>query len=269
MRQLDNAKLWASICQQTSSFVGTAGFSDVIVGLSGGIDSSMVAAVACQALGPSHVHGVLMPGPYSSEGSVRDAEELARRLEMPTQLFSITESFKVFASEYRYAFGAPLAGLAAENTQARLRMVALMALSNAQGWLVLNTGNFSEAALGYSTLYGDMVGAFAPLGALYKTEVFALAHWLDDEAKREGKVPPIPDEVLTKPPSAELAEGQSDEASLGMTYADLDEALSAMLDEGISAADISPFTEEVWRRYQANEFKRTLEPPFAQVHDAM
>lgn len=265
MRSLDIARAWEAICQQTRAFVEGLGATDVVIGLSGGIDSSLVAVVACEALGVDRVHGVLMPGPYSSEGSVRDAEDLAQRLGMATRTFSITDAFRVFADEYAGSFDEPLAGLAAENTQARLRMCALMALSNAHGWIVLNTGNLSEAAMGYSTLYGDTAGAFAPIGGLYKTEVFALARYVNERAQASGAVPPIPEAVITKPPSAELSEGQSDEASLGMSYASLDEALSCMLDEGIPAADISPFAEEVWKRYQANAFKRALEPPFAVV----
>lgn len=265
MRPLDSAQAWKALCQQTRAFVHGLGVTDVLIGLSGGIDSSVVAVAACEALGPEHVHGVLMPGPYSSEGSVRDAKDLAERLGMPWRTFSISDAFVAFGNEYGQAFDEPLAGLAAENTQARLRMCVLMALSNAQGWIVLNTGNLSEAAMGYSTLYGDTAGAFAPIGGLYKTEVFALARYVNERAEAAGAMPPIPQAVIDKPPSAELSEGQSDEASLGMKYADLDEALSCMLDEGIPAKDISPFAEEVWKRYQANAFKRKLEPPFACV----
>lgn len=263
MRALSMSHAWESICQQTQAFLDGVGCTDVIIGLSGGLDSSVVAVVACQVLGPSHVHGVLMPGPYSSQGSVDDAHDLAHRLGMDADTVPITGSFRAFSQEYEDALNLPLAGLAAENTQARLRMCVLMALSNESGWLVLNTGNLSEAAMGYSTLYGDTAGAFAPLGGLYKTEVFKLARYLNASAVQQGKTPPIPENVITKPPSAELSEGQSDEASLGMSYADMDEVLSRMLDKGAPPQALTPFAKEVWKRYQANAFKRALEPPFA------
>ncbi len=269
MRALSRARTWEAVCGQTRSFLEDAGCTDVVIGLSGGLDSSVVAVVACQVLGPSHVHGVLMPGPFSSLGSLDDAHDLAGRLGMSTDTVPITGAFEAFSADYEHSLAQPLTGLAMENTQARLRMCVLMALSNARGWLVLNTGNLSEAAMGYSTLYGDTAGAFAPIGGLYKTEVFQLARFINAAAESAGKVAPIPEEVLVKPPSAELAADQSDEASLGMRYEDLDEMLSRMLDEGIPAHQISSSAEAVWQRYQVNEFKRKLEPPFAHVHDSM
>ncbi|MEG0683159.1 MAG: NAD(+) synthase, partial [Raoultibacter sp.] len=145
-------------------FVHAAGFSDVVLGLSGGMDSSLAALMCVDAFGVDHVHGALLPGPYSSESSVADALALAASLGMATHTISIEEPFAAFADALAGACGGELTGLAAENTQARCRMVCLMALSNTHGWLLINTSNKSEAMMGYSTLYGDTAGAFAPLG---------------------------------------------------------------------------------------------------------
>ena len=149
------------------AFVRSAGFTDVVIGLSGGMDSTLVAVMAHDALGADHVHGVMLPGPYSSESSIDDAEALAANLGISNITVTICEPFEAFEAVLARACGGALIGLAAENTQARCRMVCLMALSNAHGWLMLNTGNKSEAAMGYSTLYGDTAGAFAPLGGVY------------------------------------------------------------------------------------------------------
>lgn len=268
MRHLHLEAALDAICAQTRSFVQDRGFSDVVIGLSGGMDSSVVTAIACTALGPDHVHGVLMPSPFTSRASIEDAEELACRLEVATASFPITDPFAALSRVFEEGSGEPLSGLAAENTQARLRMCILMALSNARGWMVLNTGNLSEAAMGYSTLYGDTAGAFAPIGGLYKTEVAALARLINERALASGSSAPIPQNVLEKPPSAELSEGQTDEGALGMTYAHLDELLSQMLDEGIPCESLSSEAEGIWKRYQANAFKRELEPPFADVQAA-
>ena len=265
MRQIDISAVRTSLCQQTADFVRGAGFTDVLIGLSGGLDSSVVAALASEALGSGHVHGVRMPGPFSSASSLRDASDLAENLGMSMDTCPITDAFTAFERTWEGAFGAPFLGLAAENTQARLRMCVLMALSNERGWMVLNTGNLSEAAMGYSTLYGDTAGAFAPIGGLYKTEVRALAQLINGCAAAAGRTPPIPENVLVKPPSAELSAGQTDEDALGIPYADLDRLLSRMLDEGGRAKDLTPEEARIWRRYQANGFKRALEPPFAQV----
>ena len=168
------------------AFVRSAGFTDVVIGLSGGMDSTLVAVMAHDALGADHVHGVMLPGPYSSESSIDDAEALAANLGISNITVPICEPFEAFEAVLARACGGALIGLAAENTQARCRMVCLMALSNAHGWLMLNTGNKSEAAMGYSTLYGDTAGAFAPLGGVYKTDVFAMARWRNRRAVEEG-----------------------------------------------------------------------------------
>ncbi len=252
-------------------FVAGAGFEDVVIGLSGGIDSSLVAVMAADALGARHVHGVMLPGPYSSQGSLDDARLLAANLGVEAPVVPITEPYDAFARALSDATGEALSGLAAENTQARCRMVCIMALSNAHGWMMLNTGNKSEAAMGYSTLYGDTAGAFAPIGGLYKTEVFALARWRNEQAVREGGVAPIPENVLLKPPSAELAPGQEDEASLGIDYKALDAILLRLVEAGEPVDEVvaSGFprsqVDMVARRYAAYAFKRAMEPPFAEV----
>lgn len=267
MRRFNAVRVWESVCTQTRSFVHGAGFQDVVIGLSGGLDSSLVATVATSALGAGHVHGVLMESSYTSISSKEDALDVARRLGIETYAVPITDTLAAFSATWETCLHEPLCGLAAENTQARLRMCILMALSNERGWMMLNTGNRSEAAMGYSTLYGDTAGAFAPLGGLFKTEAYALARFANERAYAQHTLPPIPENVLLKPPTAELSSGQTDEASLGMGYPELDEILFALLDEGIVATDISPAAEEVWVRYQKNAFKRAQEPPFAIIED--
>ena len=254
-----------------AAFMEGVGFSDAVIGLSGGIDSSLVAVMAVDALCAEHVHGVLLPGPYSSKHSVTDAQELADNLGTSVQTVSICEPFESFERVLARACGGKLKGLAAENAQARCRMVCLMALSNTYGWMVLNTGNKSESMMGYSTLYGDMVGAFAPLGGLYKTDVYALARWRNDEAARQGRPAPIPENVLAKAPSAELSPDQSDETSLGVDYPTLDRLLRRHVEEGAARDDLvtEGFPEELVDRIlatvQATAFKRALEPPSAEV----
>ena len=257
-------------------FVRGAGFSDVVIGLSGGMDSSLVAAMAVDALGAASVHGVLLPGPYSSESSIDDAEALAANLGIEARTISICEPFEAFESVLARACGGELSGLAAENTQARCRMVCLMALSNTHGWLMLNTGNKSEACMGYSTLYGDAAGAFAPLGGVYKTDVFAMARARNRRAAEAGETLPIPVNVFVKPPSAELDPDQEDEKSLGIDYATLDRILvasveggcdasavaSALVDDGYPADEAARLVDYVLSRTAANAFKRALEPPY-------
>ena len=248
-------QMYEACTDALSAFVRSAGFTDVVIGLSGGMDSTLVAVMAADALGADHVHGVMLPGPYSSESSIDDAEALALALGISNITVPICEPFEAFEAVLARACGGALTGLAAENTQARCRMVCLMALSNAHGWLMLNTGNKSEAAMGYSTLYGDTAGAFAPLGGVYKTDVFAMARW------RNRRV--------VKPPSAELAPDQEDEKSLGVDYATLDRILVAYVEEGKDAAAIvaesglsRDLVDYVIARTDANAFKRALEPPY-------
>lgn len=244
-----------------------AGFTDALVGLSGGIDSSLIAVMSVDAFGADHVHGVMLPGPYSTEHSVDDAQELADALGIEARTVSICEPFEAFEQVLARACGGELSGLAAENTQARCRMVCLMALSNRYNWMLVNTGNKSEAMMGYSTLYGDTAGAFAPIGGLYKTDVYAVARWRNETAAAEGAVPPIPEHVFVKPPSAELSPDQEDEKSMGIDYKTLDALLIAHVERGLSADQLvaegfrAADVERILATVKATAFKRAQEPP--------
>ena len=250
-------------------FAEKLGTTDVVLGLSGGIDSSLVACMCVDVFGAKHVHGYMLPGPYSSEHSIIDAQNLADNLGLSVERISIVDAYDAFAkalSSYCDGF----CGVAAENTQARCRMVMLMALSNAHGWMMVNTGNKSEAMMGYSTLYGDTAGAYAPIGGLYKTDVFAVARWVNAQACAQGKTPPIPEHVLIKAPSAELSFGQTDEAALG-AYAELDKLLIDYVERGMDAdalvaAGYEPSeVERVTKRVASYQFKRDLEPEFPEI----
>ncbi len=254
--------LWKALTLSVRDYVRKCGFSDVIVGLSGGIDSSVVAALAVDALGPEHVLGILMPGPYSSDSSVADATALAENLGIATRTVSIAGLYDKAAALFSEALGAPFEGVAAENLQARLRGTTLMSLANARGALVLNTGNKSESGMGYSTLYGDTVGAFAPLADVYKGRVYDLARW-----RNAGSIgPAIPENVLVKAPSAELSAGQTDEGSFGVSYPDIDQILTMHVERGMSAADIvgtgidAASVQRVLDACRVAEFKRRQEP---------
>lgn len=256
------------------TYADTAGFKDVVIGLSGGIDSAVVAVMCVDAFGSEHVHGILLPGPYSSEHSVTDAEALAGNLGIEVKILPILEPYKAFEQVLGEACGGVLSGLAAENTQARCRMVCLMALSNTYNWMLVNTSNKSEAMMGYSTLYGDTAGAFAPMGGLYKSDVYAVGAWRNERNEQQGLQAPIPQSIFTKPPSAELSPGQEDEKSLGLTYCELDAILLQLVEEGKSIEQIvhdgfdggQTISEEVVRRVaattEAYAFKRALEPPY-------
>ena len=189
-------------------YVRKNGMTSVVLGLSGGIDSALVAAVACDALGPSNVHGVSMPSSYSSEHSRDDAADLAERTGLSYRVQPIKDMVEAFLSHL------DLSGVAEENLQARCRGVILMGLANQEGHLTLATGNKSELATGYSTIYGDSVGGFAPLKDVPKTLVWELAKWRNAQAEKDGATPPIPESSITKPPSAELKPGQVDQDSL-------------------------------------------------------
>jgi NAD+ synthase (glutamine-hydrolysing) len=207
---MELAQKYEIAVSELKAFAEGAHFTDVVLGLSGGIDSSLVAVMCVDAFGAEHVHGYLLPGPYSTQHSVDDAEALARNLGLTTQTISIVGPYEGFKQALSDALGGELSGLASENTQARCRMVCLMALSNANGWMLVNTGNKSEACMGFSTLYGATAGDFAPIGGFYKTDVFALSRWVNERAVAQGQVPPIPENVMLKPPSAELSPDAKD-----------------------------------------------------------
>ncbi len=253
-------------------FADKARFTDMVIGLSGGIDSSLVAAMCVDAFGADRVHGVLLPGPYSSVHSVEDARLLADNLGLacPSEI-SIVQPFQAFETALAEACGGQLEGLAAENTQARCRMVCLMALANAHGWMLVNTGNKSEAMMGYSTLYGDTAGAYAPLGGIYKTEVYALSRWRNEQALLAGETAPIPQHCIDKAPSAELSAGQEDEKSMGIDYATLDKMLVAHIEKGCDSSALQDLgfnaheVDYVLATIKASAFKRTLEPAFPEA----
>lgn len=206
-------------------------FRSVALGLSGGIDSALVAAIAADAIGGENVVGVSMPSVYSSEHSKDDAADLAARIGADYRVQPIKPMVEVFTAEMG------LTGLAEENLQARMRGVILMGLSNSEGHLVLATGNKSELATGYSTIYGDAVGGFAPLKDVDKSRVWALARWRNDAAVDAGQIPPIPESSITKPPSAELRPGQVDQDSLP-PYDLLDEVLDAYVEHAEGRAEL-------------------------------
>jgi NAD+ synthase (glutamine-hydrolysing) len=264
-RLSDPAEVYAALVTGVRDYVRKNRFRSVIVALSGGIDSALTATIAADAVGPSGVHVVLMPSRYSSEHSVSDAEDLVRRQGLHAVTIPIALMVDAFGKELAPA-GFPETGLPAENLQARVRGVVLMGLSNAGGHLVLTTGNKSELATGYSTLYGDSAGGFGPLKDVPKTLVWELARWRNAEAVRSGAAPPIPENSITKPPSAELAPGQMDTDSLP-PYDVLDALLDDYVEKDMGTAELIAaghdlaLVERVVRMVDAAEFKRRQYPP--------
>ena len=263
--QSETESIWQALVLGTRDYLHKCGFGKALLGLSGGIDSALVAAIAVEALGAENVEGVLMPSEFSSEGSVSDAEALATDLGIRTMTLPIRDIFAQFNHALQPAFEGTPFGLAEENLQPRIRGSLLMALSNKTGALVLTTGNKSEMACGYCTLYGDMVGALAVIGDVYKTEVYALARY----ANREREV--IPQATLTKPPSAELRPGQRDTDSLP-EYEVLDPILRAYIEEYGSAEEIAraqgvdlELVRRVIRLVEISEYKRQQAAPVLKV----
>ena len=256
---------WDALVLGVRDYVGKCGFKKAIVGLSGGIDSALVAALAVEALGRENVQGVGMPSEFSSGGSVTDAEKLAKNLGIDFSVVPIKEIYTQFSEALAPFFAGTEFGLAEENLQPRIRGTLLMAVSNKTGALVLTTGNKSEMACGYCTLYGDMVGALAVIGDLYKTEVYALSRY----ANREREI--IPQDTLTKPPSAELRPGQKDTDSLP-PYEVLDPMLRAYIEEYSSAEEIAAsqrvdveLVRSVIRLVERSEYKRQQAAPVLKV----
>jgi len=260
------AEVYAALVMGTRDYVKKNGFTDVLVGLSGGIDSSVVAAIAAEAVGPDHVHGVFMPSPYSSEASRRDAAALAANLGIELIEAPITPILEVFRAGLEPALGAPPQGVTDENLQARIRGNILMALSNARGWLLLTTGNKSEMAVGYATLYGDMAGGFAVLKDVVKGQVYALARFRN---QRDGRQV-IPQAVLDKPPSAELRPDQKDTDTLP-PYDVLDRIVCCYVEENMGRSDIeglgidSKTVRRVIAMIDRSEYKRRQAPPGVKI----
>jgi NAD+ synthase (glutamine-hydrolysing) len=265
----DTGEVYRALVTGLRDYTVKNGFGSVLVGVSGGIDSALVATVAVDALGADRVHGVLMPSAHSSDHSVGDAEELAGRQGFATRTIAIAPAVEAFARSTGEA-GASLTGLAAENLQARVRGTLLMALSNEEGHLVLATGNKSEAATGYSTLYGDSVGGFAPIKDCWKTLVWELARWRNEEAVRLGQTPPIPENSISKPPSAELRPDQLDTDSLP-DYTQLDAVLDAYVgtDKGEAELVFAGYDPELVRRVirmvDRAEYKRRQSAPGTKI----
>lgn len=262
----ERAELYEALVLGTRDYVTKNRFTDVVIGLSGGIDSSLVACVAVDALGADHVHGVAMPSRYSSQGSIDDAYALADALGIDIRTISIEPAFQSYLDMLEPSFLGRDPDLTEENLQSRCRGQILMALSNKFGWMVLTTGNKSELAVGYFTIYGDSVGGYAVIKDLLKTEVFALSRHVNERAGREI----VPESVLTKPPSAELRPDQRDDQSLP-PYDILDPILELYVERDLTAAEIVErgHDEEVVRRIarlvDLNEYKRRQCPPGVRV----
>jgi NAD+ synthase (glutamine-hydrolysing) len=260
----DLAEIYAAIVAGTRDYIRKNRFRSVVLGLSGGIDSALVAAIAADAIGADNVNVVGMPSRYSSDHSVTDAEDLARRIGVHWSLMPIGPIVEAYEKTFADIGG--LHGLAEENLQSRVRGVILMALSNEAGHLVLTTGNKSELATGFSTLYGDSAGGFAPIKDVTKSLVWELSRWRNAEAARRGDVEPIPQAIIDKPPSAELAPGQLDEDRLP-PY----DVLDAILDEYVvndhgsedlvAAGYDAELVERVIRLVDLAEYKRRQYPP--------
>lgn len=261
------ASIWQALTLGLHDYVGKNGFSGVLLGLSGGIDSALVAAIAVDALGAENVKGVLMPSPYSSAGSVRDAEESAALLGIETFTVPIAPAMQTFDEVLSPVFhesGWMDAVLVGGNLQSRLRGVTLMAMSNKFGWMLLSTGNKSELAVGYSTLYGDSCGGYNPLKDVYKTQVYHLAGW------RNHRSHVVPLNSITKAPSAELAPGQKDEDQLP-PYEVLDAILMRHIEERMGAEDIVAdgyeldVVNRVLKMVRLSEYKRRQSCPGPKV----
>jgi NAD+ synthase (glutamine-hydrolysing) len=260
----DEAEVYQAIVVGLRDYVRKNGFTSVLLGLSGGIDSTLTAVIACDAIGTENVYGVSNPSDWSSEHSKTDAKELAARTGLSYQVVPIAPIFDTFQEKLE------LDGLAEENLQARIRAVVWMGLSNQHGHLVLACGNKSELAVGYSTIYGDAVGGYAPLKDVLKTQVWGLARWRNAEAERRGETPPIPEGVIDKPPSAELRPGQLDTDSLP-DYRLLDDVLDDYIEHDHGSAALvevgfdPDLVERVLRMVDRAEYKRRQYPPGPKV----
>ncbi|MEV1333108.1 NAD+ synthase [Micromonospora costi] len=260
----DEAEVWQALVLGLRDYVNKNRFPSVVLGLSGGIDSAVVATLAVDALGPERVVGVSLPSQHSSEHSREDAADLAKRTGLDYRIEPIQPMVDTFLANMS------LSGVAVENLQARVRGVILMALSNQEGHLVLTTGNKSELAVGYSTLYGDSVGGFNPVKDVWKTLIWRLATWRNADATRRGATPPIPESSIGKPPSAELSPGQLDSDTLP-DYDVLDPILIGYVDgdlgrDGLVAAGHDPaIVDRVLRMVDTAEYKRRQSAPGTKI----
>ena len=256
--------LFAALSLGIRDYVRKCGFKSVLLGLSGGIDSALIAVIAADALGAENVLGVAMPARYSSEGSLTDAKKLARNLGIRYEVLPIEPAFNAVEAQLQKVFAGTKPNEAEENIQSRLRGVTLMALSNKFGGLVLTTGNKSEMAVGYCTLYGDMNGALAPIADVLKTDVYKIAKWVN----REREI--IPSDSITKPPSAELRPGQKDQDSLP-PYEILDAILDLYVVKNLGKAEIiargfdAAVVNDVVNKINFSEYKRRQAAPGLKV----
>jgi NAD+ synthase (glutamine-hydrolysing) len=259
------ADLWDALVLGVRDYIGKNGFPCALLGLYGGIDSALVLAVAVDALGPAKVRTVMMPSPYTADISCLDAREMAQRLGVRYSEISIVPEFEAFKASLRADFAGLAEDTTEENIQARIRGTLLMALSNKFGSIVLTTGNKSEMATGYCTLYGDMAGGFAVIKDLTKTLVFRLARWRNENDPYGTGESPIPERIITRPPSAELRPDQTDQDSLPPydvldaileRYMENDASIESLIAAGFSKADV----DKVTRLVKINEYKRRQAP---------
>ena len=256
-----NSQLWHALVLSVRDYLGKTGFPGALLGLSGGIDSALVLAIAVDAIGAANVRTVMMPSPYTADISWIDARDMAERLSVQYEEISIAPQFEAFKAALAHDFAGKAEDTTEENLQARIRGTLLMALSNKFGSIVLTTGNKSEMATGYCTLYGDMAGGFAVLRDVLKTRVFELARWRNANDPFGTGLDPIPDRIITRPPSAELRADQKDEDSLPpypvldtiiTRYMEQDAEVEAIIGEGFQREDV----ERVVRLIRINEYKR-------------
>ncbi len=261
-----DAEIWAALVLGVRDYARKCGFLKAVIGLSGGVDSALVSAIAAEALGPQNILGILMPSPHSSDHSISDAEQLAKNIGIPTETIPIGKLMSGYDATLDDLFHGTESGITEENLQSRIRGNLLMAVSNKFGHLLLTTGNKSEMAVGYCTLYGDMNGGLAVIADVPKTRVYSICRWLN----RDREI--IPDNIITKPPSAELKPGQVDQDSLP-DYEILDDILERLVQKQQSADDIiaaghsAAIVEKVIRLVTRSEFKRRQTPPVLKVTD--
>ena len=257
--------LWSALVLSVRDYVGKNRFPGAIIGLSGGMDSALVLSIAVDALGADKVRTVMMPSPYTADISWLDAREMAERVGVQHEEINIAPQFEAFKAALAPAFAGRAEDTTEENLQARIRGTLLMGMSNKFGSIVLTTGNKSEMSTGYCTLYGDMAGGFAVIKDVFKTEVFALARWRNANDPFGTGLDPIPERIITRPPSAELRPDQKDQDSLPAyevldaivsRYMENNESISSIIAEGFAAADV----ERVTRLIQINEYKRRQAP---------
>lgn len=261
------------IVENLREFFKEAGDSEeFVVGLSGGIDSALVAHFAVEAFGKNRVHGLILPSNTTSEESVNLALQLAKNLEIDVQGMPIGKLIDDFVKNFEKNYGSEMTMLSRGNVSARMRMVSLMAASNNFGWHVLNTGNRTEAMLGYCTLFGDTVGEYSPIGDVFKTEVYQLAEMINLISMSKDKIERIPSEIIERPATAELVEGQTDEREIGANYATIDRILWGRFAQEMSVEEFVAygFSEQVvisiLERIENNAFKAKFYAPHPVIH---